>query len=175
LTLRELVTDIPDLKHLCVLERVTRIGLNPLFKGSAFGLSAVIFVQTHTPVSRSVEDFVFHLVRTQGAHQKFTCVAGEFTLRGHSGKKCQKNVLILKVQSGRAALSGSEGENYRGLEGRVANISPDTIQDKVKAENYFYRVFIQTDSSYLKSKSGKQFSIAPGMPAFITKLKRHLV
>jgi hypothetical protein len=70
LTLRQLVADIPYLKHLCVLECVTRIGLNPLFKGSPFGLSAVIFVQTHTPVSRSVEDLVFHLVRTQGAHQK---------------------------------------------------------------------------------------------------------
>ncbi|HCR1551593.1 TPA: HlyD family type I secretion periplasmic adaptor subunit [Pseudomonas aeruginosa] len=56
---------------------------------------------------------------------------------------------------------------YGGLDGRVVTISPDTIQDKVKPENYFYRVFIQTESSFLKNKSGRKFAITPGMIATV--------
>ncbi|RWR01586.1 secretion protein HlyD [[Pantoea] beijingensis] len=52
---------------------------------------------------------------------------------------------------------------YGGLDGVVETISPDTIQDEVKPENYYYRVFIRTDLDYLQNKTGKHFSIVPGM------------
>ena len=38
---------------------------------------------------------------------------------------------------------------YGGLEGVVETISPDTIQDKVKPEIFYYRVFIRTHQDFL--------------------------
>lgn len=52
---------------------------------------------------------------------------------------------------------------YGGLNGVVESISPDTIQDEVKPEIYYYRVFIRTDNDYVQNKTGKRFSISPGM------------
>lgn len=56
---------------------------------------------------------------------------------------------------------------YGGLEGRVETISPDTIQDKVKPEIVYYRVFIRTEQDYLVNKVGHHFSISPGMVATV--------
>lgn len=39
---------------------------------------------------------------------------------------------------------------YGGLDGVVETISPDTIQDKVKPEIFYYRVFIRTHQDYLQ-------------------------
>lgn len=52
---------------------------------------------------------------------------------------------------------------YGGLNGVVESISPDTIQDEVKPEIYYYRVFILTDNDYVQNKAGRRFSITPGM------------
>lgn len=52
---------------------------------------------------------------------------------------------------------------YGGLNGVVESISPDTIQDEVKPEVYYYRVFIRTDNDYVQNKAGKRYSISPGM------------
>ncbi|MEZ3500631.1 HlyD family type I secretion periplasmic adaptor subunit [Pantoea sp. KPR_PJ] len=52
---------------------------------------------------------------------------------------------------------------YGGLQGVVESISPDTIQDEVKPEIYYYRVFIRTDTDYVQNKAGRRFSISPGM------------
>lgn len=56
---------------------------------------------------------------------------------------------------------------YGGLEGVVETISPDTIQDKVKPEVFYYRVFIRTHQDYLQNKLGRHFSIVPGMIATV--------
>ncbi|MCS3602964.1 adhesin transport system membrane fusion protein [Buttiauxella sp. BIGb0471] len=56
---------------------------------------------------------------------------------------------------------------YGGLEGEVETISPDTIQDKVKPEIVYYRVFIRTHQDYLVNKAGHHFSISPGMVATV--------
>lgn len=56
---------------------------------------------------------------------------------------------------------------YGGLEGEVETISPDTIQDKVKPEVVYYRVFIRTHQDYLVNKKGHKFSISPGMVASV--------
>lgn len=54
---------------------------------------------------------------------------------------------------------------YGGLEGKVASISPDTIQDEVHRDQYFYRVYIRTGKDFLVNKKGKQFPVYPGMIA----------
>lgn len=54
---------------------------------------------------------------------------------------------------------------YGGLEGEVTLISPDTIQDEVKQDVYYYRVFIRTERDHLVNSAGRQFAIFPGMVA----------
>lgn len=56
---------------------------------------------------------------------------------------------------------------YGGLKGKVTVISPDTIRDEVKQGQFYYRVYIRTDTDKLTNKSGQQFSITPGMVATV--------
>lgn len=56
---------------------------------------------------------------------------------------------------------------YGGLPGRVTIISPDTIQDEVKKDVFYYRVYILTDSDHLTNKQGQKFPIVPGMIATV--------
>ena len=56
---------------------------------------------------------------------------------------------------------------YGGLKGKVTVISPDTIRDEVKQDQFYYRVYIQTNSDKLNNKAGQQFSITPGMVATV--------
>ncbi|HEJ0058639.1 TPA: HlyD family efflux transporter periplasmic adaptor subunit [Citrobacter freundii] len=56
---------------------------------------------------------------------------------------------------------------YGGLQGEVTMISPDTIQDDVKRDVYFYRVYIRTNTNHLENKQGKEFPIFPGMIATV--------
>ncbi|MCF9000080.1 HlyD family type I secretion periplasmic adaptor subunit [Acinetobacter nectaris] len=56
---------------------------------------------------------------------------------------------------------------YGGLEGKVVIISPDTIRDEVKQDQFYYRVYIQTNSDKLVNKAGHAFPITPGMVATV--------
>ncbi|NNH01133.1 HlyD family efflux transporter periplasmic adaptor subunit [Acinetobacter sp. ANC 5414] len=56
---------------------------------------------------------------------------------------------------------------YGGLQGKVTIISPDTIRDEVKQDQFYYRVYIRTNTDKLTNKAGKQFSITPGMVATV--------
>ncbi len=56
---------------------------------------------------------------------------------------------------------------YGGLKGKVSIISPDTLRDEVKQDQYYYRVYIRTDSDKLINKEGQQFNITPGMVATV--------
>ncbi|MDV7377124.1 HlyD family type I secretion periplasmic adaptor subunit [Acinetobacter baumannii] len=56
---------------------------------------------------------------------------------------------------------------YGGLKGKVTVISPDTLRDEVKQDQFYYRVYILTDSDKLTNKNGKYFSITPGMVATV--------
>ena len=52
---------------------------------------------------------------------------------------------------------------YGGLKGKVTVISPDTLRDEVKQDQFYYRVYIRTDTDKLYNKAGKAFAITPGM------------
>lgn len=56
---------------------------------------------------------------------------------------------------------------YGALNGVVETISPDTIQDEVNHDNYYYRVYIKTDSDQLMDKNGVAHIIKPGMIATV--------
>lgn len=56
---------------------------------------------------------------------------------------------------------------YGALKGKVTLISPDTIRDEVKQDQFYYRVYIRTDSDKLYNKAGRSFAITPGMVATV--------
>ena len=56
---------------------------------------------------------------------------------------------------------------YGGLEGKVTVISPDTLRDEVKQDQFYYRVYIRTNTDKLFNKEAKAFSITPGMMATV--------
>ncbi|KGH50575.1 secretion protein HlyD [Acinetobacter idrijaensis] len=56
---------------------------------------------------------------------------------------------------------------YGGLNGKVAMISPDTLRDEVKQDQFYYRVYIRTDSDKLSNNTGQEFNITPGMVATV--------
>lgn len=64
-------------------------------------------------------------------------------------------------------LSAYDYAIYGDIEGRVATISPDTIQDEVEKGLYYYRVFIATEGARLTNRAGREFPITPGMIATV--------
>ena len=56
---------------------------------------------------------------------------------------------------------------YGGLNGKVAMISPDTLRDEVKQDQFYYRVYIRTDSDKLSNNAGQEFNITLGMVATV--------
>lgn len=54
---------------------------------------------------------------------------------------------------------------YGNLDGVVETVSPDTIQDEVKRDQYYYRVYVRTQKAELVNKAGRKFPIVPGMVA----------
>lgn len=56
---------------------------------------------------------------------------------------------------------------YGGLNGKVAMISPDTLRDEVKQDQFYYWVYIRTDSDKLSNNAGQEFNITPGMVATV--------
>ncbi|NIF21186.1 HlyD family type I secretion periplasmic adaptor subunit [Candidatus Pantoea multigeneris] len=70
-------------------------------------------------------------------------------------------------QEATVKISAYDYAIYGGMPGKVEGISPDTIQDEVKPEVYYYRVYIRTDHDYVQNKAGTRFSISPGMVATV--------
>ncbi len=70
-------------------------------------------------------------------------------------------------QEASVKISAYDYALYGGLEGRVTTISPDTIQDEVDRELFYYRVFIETEKDSLQNAVGVQFPLAPGMVATV--------
>ncbi len=74
------------------------------------------------------------------------------------------------IHPGQASLVKITAYDYSifgRLAGEVAVISPDTLQDEVRRDVYYYRVYIRTDSNHLQNKAGQQFPIFPGMVATV--------
>ncbi|RFD32549.1 secretion protein HlyD [Pseudomonas sp. GL93] len=77
---------------------------------------------------------------------------------------------IAYIHPGQAAtvkISAYDYSIYGGLPGKVALISPDTLQDDVHRDVYYYRVYIITDSDSLTNKSNEKLPIVPGMIATV--------
>ena len=74
---------------------------------------------------------------------------------------------IYPGQEAKVKITSYDYSIYGGLDGEVTLISPDTIQDEVKPENYYYRVFIRTKTDSLANDTGALSPIVPGMIATV--------
>lgn len=71
-------------------------------------------------------------------------------------------------QEAKVKITAYDYSIFGGLDGKVTIISPDTIQDEVKPEIYYYRVFIRTMTDSLKDKNtDMEYPIVPGMVATV--------
>lgn len=70
-------------------------------------------------------------------------------------------------QKARVKITAYDYSVYGGLDGKVTTISPDTIQDEIQRDQYYYRVLILTESHVLLNQAGKEFPIVPGMVATV--------
>ncbi|MER1974600.1 HlyD family type I secretion periplasmic adaptor subunit [Pseudocitrobacter faecalis] len=74
------------------------------------------------------------------------------------------------IHPGQASLVKITAYDYSifgALAGEVAVISPDTLQDEVRRDVYYYRVYIRTNSNHLQNRAGQSFPIFPGMVATV--------
>ncbi|PQX70744.1 HlyD family efflux transporter periplasmic adaptor subunit [Cronobacter sakazakii] len=62
-------------------------------------------------------------------------------------------------------ITAYDSSIYGDLKGEVEMVSPDTLQDEVKRDQFYYRVYVHTKSAELKNRNGKRFPILPGMVA----------
>lgn len=74
---------------------------------------------------------------------------------------------IYPGQEAKVKITAYDYSIYGGLDGEVALISPDTIQDEIKPEIFYYRVFIRTETDALVNEKGTLFPIVPGMIATV--------
>jgi membrane fusion protein, adhesin transport system len=65
---------------------------------------------------------------------------------------------VVKVTAYDAAI-------YGDLKGEVETVSPDTLQDDVRHDQYYYRVYVRTQKAELFSPQGQKLDIMPGMVA----------
>lgn len=80
------------------------------------------------------------------------------------GRISPRDIAFIRMdQPATVKITAYDYSIYGALEGEVVMISPDSVQDEVKRDNYYYRVYIRTDKDYLMNKAGKSFPIAPGM------------
>jgi adhesin transport system membrane fusion protein len=64
-------------------------------------------------------------------------------------------------------ITAYDSSIYGDLKGKVETVSPDTIQDEVKRDQFYYRVYVRTDKATLTNKAGREFPIVPGMVATV--------
>jgi len=74
---------------------------------------------------------------------------------------------IRPAQEALVKITAYDYSIYGGLKGKVTMISPDTLRDEVKQDQFYYRVYIRTDSDKLSNNAGQEFNITPGMVATV--------
>ncbi len=62
-------------------------------------------------------------------------------------------------------ITAYDATQYGWLNGSVIQISPDTLRDDVRRDEFYYRVVVKTDQSALSSPAGQRLPIIPGMVA----------
>ncbi|CFQ08902.1 hlyd family secretion protein [Yersinia enterocolitica] len=64
-------------------------------------------------------------------------------------------------------ITAYDSSIYGNLTGVVETVSPDTLQDEVKRDQFYYRIYVRTNRADLTNKAGKLFPILSGMVASV--------
>ncbi|KFX05776.1 secretion protein HlyD [Pectobacterium betavasculorum] len=64
-------------------------------------------------------------------------------------------------------ITAYDSSIYGNLTGEVESVSPDTLQDEVRRDQFYYRVYVRTMQAELTNKVGEKFPIVPGMVASV--------
>lgn len=72
---------------------------------------------------------------------------------------------ITPGQAATVKVTAYDAAIYGSLKGQVVSISPDTIRDDVRRDEYYYRALVRTEVSSLKGRDGADLPIFPGMVA----------
>lgn len=72
---------------------------------------------------------------------------------------------ITPGQEATVKVTAYDSAIYGSLKGTVVSISPDTIRDDVRRDEYYYRALVRTEVGTLKNKAGAELPIFPGMVA----------
>ncbi|KHN90817.1 secretion protein HlyD [Pectobacterium actinidiae] len=64
-------------------------------------------------------------------------------------------------------ITAYDSSIYGNLTGEVESVSPDTLQDEVRRDQFYYRIYVRTTQAELTNKAGEKFPIVPGMVASV--------
>ena len=124
-------------------------------------------VETQRSVIRGREDSLTRLNFTAPGGKLMTIVPLDEQLLIEAKISPRDVAFIHPGQKSLVKITAYDYSIYGGLPGEVAVISPDTVQDEVRRDVYYYRVYIRTFSNHLENKHKQQFPIFPGMVATV--------
>lgn len=140
--------------------------LSPVVKGRSFSLGNLTLRSPVRGIVKSVDISTIGGVVPPGG-QIMTIIPLDDQLLIEARISPRDIAFIHPGQRATVKITAYDYAIYGGLEGKVTTISPDTIQDEVQPEVYYYRVFVRTDADALTNDAGKKFSIVPGMVATV--------
>ncbi|MFK7967357.1 MAG: HlyD family type I secretion periplasmic adaptor subunit [Burkholderiaceae bacterium] len=116
----------------------------------------------------------------QAGQEIMTIVPTEDTLLIEAFVRPADVAFLHAGQSATVKVSAYDYAIYGGLDGKVVNISPDTLRDERRANtpvadvtdeaNAFYRVLVRTNDNALTTPDGRELPIIPGMTASVEML-----
>lgn len=140
--------------------------LFPVVKGRADSLSRLTFRSPVRGIVKNIEvSTIGGVVPPNGKLMEIVPVGDQLLVEARISPR--DIAYIHPEQRANIKLTAYDYSIYGGLEGRVVSISPDTIQDELKPEITYYRVFIQAKEDVLVNKAGQEFPVVPGMVATV--------
>lgn len=137
-----------------------------ILKGKADTLSRAVFRAPVRGVVKEISVMTLGGIVPQNG-QLMTIVPIEEQLLIEARIQPRDIAFIRPEQEALVKISAYDYSIYGGLKGNVTIISPDTIRDEVKQDQFYYRVYIRTESDKLINKAGTAFAITPGMVATV--------
>ncbi len=146
--------------------REERDSLSPVVRGRSFSLDNMTLRSPVRGVVKNVEVSTIGGVVPPGG-ELMTIIPLDDQLLIEARMSPRDIAFIHPGQRATVKVTAYDYAIYGGLEGRVTTISPDTIQDEVQRDMFYYRVFVRTEQSELANDAGERFEIVPGMIATV--------
>lgn len=140
--------------------------LSPVVRGRSFSLDSLTFRSPVRGIVKSVDISTIGGVVPPGG-QIMTIIPLDDQLLIEARISPRDIAFIHPGQRATVKVTAYDYAIYGGLEGVVTTISPDTIQDEVQPDVYYYRVFVRTKADALTNDQGQKFAIVPGMIATV--------